>query len=311
MTQEMEELKEQGKELGFEQDRTTKKGEDEATPTYVVEGESEDLGAEEATDADAEAKRERRKKERQERATHRREVIDEKRQLIQMLHNQNEALTARIQQLEAKTSGDSLQHIEDGIRGAHAQYQDARSRYLIAVKSNDAAAQLEAQEMMTEARTAFDALHQKRNTFIEKPAHTEVQQRRPEPLDPKTALLSQAWMQKNADWYDPLCRDVISQEAAKVDAEVRADGFDPTTPDYWAELDDRLVEKGVKGTRTTKPAITGGSGRESRGGSGTFTLSKARKDAMVEAGLWDDPKLRARTIKRYQEHDKAQGEKNV
>ena len=39
-------------------------------------------------------------------------------------------------------------------------------------------------------------------------------------------------------------------------------------------------------------------------GRNQFLVSKERKDAMIEAGVWDNPELRKRYLKAYQAYDR-------
>lgn len=55
-----------------------------------------------------------------------------------------------------------------------------------------------------------------------------------------------------------------------------------------------------KGPRMPAGSSGGGASRP-----GTFYVSADRKQAMIEAGVWDDPKLRQRYLKKYREWDEA------
>ena len=58
--------------------------------------------------------------------------------------------------------------------------------------------------------------------------------------------------------------------------------------------------------RSTGPKITTG-GRERPLRTNEVYIDADRKAAMIEAGVWDDEKLRARYLKRYQQYDKEHG----
>jgi hypothetical protein len=105
---------------------------------------------------------------------------------------------------------------------------------------------------------------------------------------------------------------VDSKIAKIVDEGLVADGYDPRSQEYWEELDNRLQtrlahrytddsdEKPFVNKRP-RSAVTG-SGRESAassGGRNTFTLSADQVRAMKDAGMWEDPALRSKMIKRY------------
>ena len=68
--------------------------------------------------------------------------------------------------------------------------------------------------------------------------------------------------------------------------------------------------KGAKGDREERVARGGpamGSGREHAPSSTRKTevyVSPDRKQALIDAGVWDDPVLRTKYVKRYQEYDR-------
>lgn len=142
---------------------------------------------------------------------------------------------------------------------------------------------------------------------------------------------------RHMDWYDPQGGDQDSKVVLALDEQITQEGFNPETKEYWEELEDRMREqlphrmedldgagegqgeRGGKGRANghggngadkgagggKKPA--GGprmpSGTQSQGGGKRFFLSAERKAAMVEAGVWDDAKLRDNMIRAYQKWD--------
>lgn len=86
-----------------------------------------------------------------------------------------------------------------------------------------------------------------------------------------------AWMVRND--FDPADRSPRAQLIKALDQQVMADGFDKTTDDYWAELDDRIAE------------ATGGSGGAKSNGNGngaarqrTPSLSGSGRGSMGQPG---------------------------
>jgi hypothetical protein len=94
------------------------------------------------------------------------------------------------------------------------------------------------------------------------------------------------------------------------------DGFNPQTEDYWNELRKRtarrLPEKfknqrqPSREERTPRGGPAVGSGREHAPTSTRkeIYLSPERKQALIDAGVWDDPVLRMKYAKRYSEYDR-------
>jgi hypothetical protein len=119
------------------------------------------------------------------------------------------------------------------------------------------------------------------------------------------------WMERNS-WFNPDGKDLDSKIAKQVDETLTSEGWDPNSPDYWDELDNRLqkyVSHRYNGKTDENPnqrskprGIVTGSGRESAsraGGKNTFTLSPEQVRAMKDAGFWDDSEKRNKMIKRY------------
>ena len=110
-----------------------------------------------------------------------------------------------------------------------------------------------------------------------------------------------------------------SAVATKIDESLTAEGWDPTTDEYWEELDERLTKylphrynRGTDSRTSSKPprSIQTGSGREASSAGtrpGEFKLSPERVKAIKEAGMWDDPNARQKMIRKFIEYDRTQG----
>ena len=90
------------------------------------------------------------------------------------------------------------------------------------------------------------------------------------------------------------------------------EGWNPKTPQYWEELDNRLqkyLPHRYTGGADERPVqrrprnFVTGSGRESASssslGKNQFALTRDQVQAMKDAGMWDDPERRAKMIRRY------------
>jgi hypothetical protein len=119
---------------------------------------------------------------------------------------------------------------------------------------------------------------------------------------------------KENPWYDAQGRDEESAIVLAIDTALAKDGFNPQTEEYWDELRARsarrLPERFGKESPQSRsprggPAISSGRDNGSSSTSGEFFLSRERKQALIEAGVWDDKKLRDKYARRYMEYDKA------
>ena len=138
-------------------------------------------------------------------------------------------------------------------------------------------------------------------------------------VDDRTMSLAKQFMEDNP-WYDSHGRDEDSAIVMAIDQSLSRDGYNPQTEEYWDELTARAArrlperfdedEVSRKPTKTARKARGGpavGSGKEHAPNSTRkeVYISPERKAALVEAGVWDDPVLRTRYVKRYAAYDKS------
>jgi hypothetical protein len=126
-------------------------------------------------------------------------------------------------------------------------------------------------------------------------------------------------------WYNPAATDPDSRIAKKIDEVMSTQGWNPTDPDYWEELDSRLQRElphryndsnDNESRDVRRPRnVVGSAGREASaayGGSNRtqFVLSPDRVKAMKEVGAWDNPERKARMVKQFIEFDRNNGRRN-
>jgi vacuolar-type H+-ATPase subunit H len=233
-----------------------------------------------------------------------RQTNAEKELKLQMLERQNQDLISRLSVVESKTHSADLARIDKAIEDSELRINYAKMKLSEASESRDGAAMTKAQEMWMEARQQAESL---RNL---KKSATQPRQESSIP-DPRLQRNAADWMERNG-WYKPDGKDIDSRIAKQVDETLTAEGWDPTTKDYWEELDNRLqryvshrynANTDESPNQRSKPrGIVTGSGRESAsraGGKNTFTLSPEQVRAMKDAGFWDDSEKRNKMIKRY------------
>jgi hypothetical protein len=119
---------------------------------------------------------------------------------------------------------------------------------------------------------------------------------------------------KENKWYDPQGRDEDSSIVLAIDKSLAQDGFNPQTEEYWAELRKRAARRlpdhfpanGSRDDRQSRGGPVLGSGREHAPTSTRkeIYISPERKQALMDAGVWDDPVLRNKYVKRYAEYDR-------
>ena len=233
-----------------------------------------------------------------------RQTNAEKELKLQMLERQNQDLITRLSVVERKTHSADLARIDKAIEDSELRINYAKMKLGEAAEARDGNAMAKAQELWMEARQQAESL---RNL---KKSATQPRQESSIP-DPRLQRNAANWMERNS-WFNPDGKDLDSRVAKQVDEQLTSEGWDPNSPDYWEELDNRLqkyvshrynAKTDENPNQRSKPrGIVTGSGRESAsraGGKNTFTLSPEQVRAMKDAGFWDDSEKRNKMIKRY------------
>ena len=240
---------------------------------------------------------------------------------LTQLQRENEEFKRRLGQLERNTKSEQLVRIDKGIEDAQVRLEYAKMKLAEATQNGDGQAMVEAQTLWQNAQDEARQL-----TAMRTQADRELKQ--PEPQvnvpDPEVQRLAAQWMRKN-NWYNPEGSDKDSRIAKKIDEVMSTQGWNPTDPDYWEELDSRLQKElphryndsNDDETRDVRRPrnVVGSAGREASaayGGSNRtqFVLSPDRVKAMKEVGAWDNPERKARMIKQFIEFDRTNGRRN-
>jgi hypothetical protein len=258
-----------------------------------------------------ESLREARREERRLKKQIHREKVKESTHLITALKKRNDELAERLAIIEKKTSGAELARVDKAIEDAGVQVEYAKMKMQEAVNSADGVALTRAQEMWFEAKRKMESLESVKSQATKQLSQPRQNISVPDPMVQK---LASDWMERNT-WYDPHGRNEESEFAMIIDKKLTAEGYDPSSQDYWDELDDRLEkfipQKANRGyndsNRKERPrSVVTSSGRESTASTrgNEFRLSPDRVAAMKEAGMWDNPELKQKAIRKYAEWDR-------
>jgi hypothetical protein len=253
---------------------------------------------------DSEAIRAIRREKRKAKKLYQRQQQQEKDYRFQQLQRQNQELLARLQAVEQRTHGSELARIDKAIEDQQLRIQYAKMKIAEATQAQDGDAVSNAMDMLYEARRTAEQLEHLKSQAA------SPKQEQPIAPDKTIQRLAASWMERNS-WYDPGGNDEDSAIALAIDKRMAAEGYDPRSSEYWEELDNRLqkrlphryndVSDEREVVKRPKSVVTS-SGRESvtsSGGRGTFTLTPEQVRAMKDAGMWEDPVLRNKMIKRY------------
>lgn len=279
-------------------------------PADVEDSEEED-GDEEAGDerlaeseddseddiASSNSNRDRRKKRRdmQRRA---KEAAERK---ITLLERQNAEMLQRLSNIEGHTQNASAQTLQQRIAAKQREIQQAE---MIIAKATEAGNGDDVVAAMRIRDHAKDEAYQL--TAAAQQFEAQRQQANQPRVDPNVVSFAKQWMEANP-WYDPTGRDRDSAVTKAIDNELAAEGYDPSSREYWEELTGRVAEAisetDAKPKRRAPPT---GRTREHAPVSTKreIYVTPERKQAMIEAGVWDDPKRRQDMLRAYQAYDK-------
>lgn len=136
-------------------------------------------------------------------------------------------------------------------------------------------------------------------------------------VDDAAMVHAKKFMSENA-WYNPKGANEESAIVLAIDGSLAREGYDPRSEEYWDELRDRAAKRlpekfaavkddGKADERRPRGGPTVGSGREhvsANTRANEVYISPERKQALKDAGVWDDPLLRMKYVKRYAAYDK-------
>lgn len=266
-----------------------------------------------ATDAEREAIRERRRQEKLERKQRRDEAIKRDKLELDFLRKQNEALEHRLAAQEQRAHQADLKGFDAEIARAQQEAEMAEKVIAKAVAAGNGDDVAQALKYRDAAIQRAQQLAWQKQQAAQAPAPAN-------PGEDRAMELAKNFLADNK-WYDPQGRDEDSAIVLAIDQAMNRDGYDPRTQEYWDELRRRAARRlperfgkvqtrddntQTREERTPRGGPAVGSGKEHAPTSTRkeVYISPERKQALIEAGVWDDPVLRAKYVKRYAEYDR-------
>lgn len=226
---------------------------------------------------------------------------------LEMLRHQNGELARRVAAIEGNTLASNVSAIDQRFNQVQQEVRQAESIIARAVEAGNGDDVATAMRLRDEAQREAAALWQQKQQYEQ----ARQQHANPGP-DPRTVNYAKEWLSANP-WYDPSGRDEDSAVTKAIDNSLVAAGYDPTSRTYWEELTRRVAAR-VGGSADDAPS-TGAPRRkappqgQTREYAPTSTrkeiyVTPERKQAMIEAGIWDDVPRRNQLLKAYQAYDK-------
>jgi len=283
-------------------------------PEYVPvdKKEEDDEGGEDVRlsedNEDREETRRRRKAEKEERAARRKAAIERDKTELNFLRQRNEDLEKRVMSIEQRTTRSEAVSLKERIAEAMAE---AKAAERIMAKAVEAGAGEDVTKAMRIRDEALQKAQQLNYAAQQMAAQARAAQK-PAPMDPEVSIMAKRWISENS-WYNPKGQDEESKIVQVIDQALMNEGYNPKSDDYWAELDRRIARRLPERKQIDDEPRKNGRKGPMIGGSREHApastrrevyVSPERKDAMIQAGVWDDPVLRQKYLKQYAKWDR-------
>ena len=282
------------------------------------EDEDDDSGSEDTRlsedNEDREDLRRKRREEKKERAERRREAIARDKKELDFLRQRNESLEKRVMAVEKSTVGNAIQTLDARLQETVAEVRASERIMAKAIEAGNGEDAAKALKIRDEAMRRVQQLTAAKHQQSQVAQQMQNRAENPGP-DPEVQSHAQDWVAKNK-WYDPNAKGEESKIVLAIDQTLVEEGYNPRTEAYWQELDKRVAKRlpHLKGggndddgnSRTGRKGPPVGSGRDHTPPSSRqqVYISPERKQAMIDAGVWEDSVLRQRYLKQYAKWDR-------
>jgi hypothetical protein len=276
----------------------------------------DDEGAEDARlsedNEDREELRRKRREEKADRAARRKEAIARDKTELNFLRQRNEALEKRMSAVEMSAVANTISNIDSRLNDKIAEVRAAERIMGQAVEAGNGEDVAKALRIRDEAMKQVQQLQVMKHSQSQ--TANEIHQQ-PQAPDPEIASHAQEWVSRN-QWYDPKGKTEESKIVLAIDQTLVEEGYNPKSEAYWQELDRRVAKRlpNLKGgsdnddgnARTGRRGPPVGSTRDHAPSSSRqqVYISPERKQAMIDAGVWEDTVLRQRYLKQYAKWDR-------
>lgn len=267
---------------------------------------------------DRERIRERRRLERKRQKQKQRERDERTQSFIKHLQRKLDRQQREINELKNRSTGHEAAQVDVHLSNARTYLARAQDVMKKALEEGDHESVIKAQDHIYEARKRVETLENlKKRTQSARPDAQSV--------DPEVVDNVRAFAGKHP-WFNLRGGDEDSDIVKVIDRRLVAEGMDPALPEFWEELERRMAKRlphrfkgrqddgddgddddGEAAESKTRVRVKTAGGSRTQGAQTRkveFVLSRARKEAMIEAGIWDDPEARKKQIKTYMEYDR-------
>lgn len=235
---------------------------------------------------------------------------------LEILRQQNSDLVRRLSSLEGNAINNNAMMLDQRLADANREVEQAEIIIAKAIEVQNGQDVATAMKLRDEARAkAFQIASAK-----ERLQQAAKQQANSPQVDTRVVTYAKEWIEANP-WYDPQGRDEDSAITNAIDSRLKAEGYNPASEDYWVELTNRVSKRIAPADEASdkKPQRSADQSSEKRkappiGNSREHVpvstkreiyVSPERKQAMIDAGIWENPEARNKMLKAYRDYDKS------
>ena len=276
------------------------------------EGENEDERLTESESASEDPEREAIRARRREERKHKKEAARERENVLRSelaaRDQLIEQLASRLSAVEQRGVGSEIQQIDNALNQLASAYVSAKQYLEKGASEQDGKLVVEATERMQQIRAKAEELNNFKTQIANRAKIQSTSQQNQ--IDPRLKNYAEDWMKENS-WYKHDGSDNDSRITSAIDDSLAREGWNPATPEYWAELTRRVkkelphrYDSSYNREGKKRSPVVGSSRASTSASHKDYQLSPDRVSAMKEAGVWDDPKKRAKMIEAYKKYDK-------
>lgn len=221
----------------------------------------------------------------------------------EFLRDQLTQVTQRLAAVEGIALNTNEQTIDQRILAAQQRAENAK---MIAAKAIDAG---NGEDAMTAQSFREEALLEVQQLTHAKQRMTQLREQVGQP-DNRIDQRRNEWLGANASWYGKPGFEEDTAAAQAVATSLAREGYDAGSVEHWQELNRRLAPRfddtpATANTPRRKPTPAGNP-REQAPPSARreVYVTPERKQAMLDAGIWDNPTERNKMLKYYQKWDR-------
>jgi hypothetical protein len=224
---------------------------------------------------------------------------------LQLLREQNQLLMERVNSIEGSVRSQTEERLDHRLHEAQREVQTADAIIARAVEAGNGEDVVTAMRLKEEAQNKVLQLAAAKQQAAQ-PSHQGP--------DPRIASLAREWAAANP-WFDASGRTEESAIALAIDRVLPNEGYDPRSVEYYEELTRRLnnrignpnpPERTQETTAKRKAPPQGTVSQHAPTSTRKQVyVTPERKQAMMDAGYWDDVALRNQMLKEYAAYDKS------